>query len=140
MPIGIGKGVWQSVQGPLVNFADVVLNNDDTGSIVSARVKWDEDGDLYESAPDGTYSGATETWLDSGLNSQVWVERTIDNGSLTTDTIGAGRVVMSTQRVLGVTRAVGGLTSADGTVSFYDAASGGRLLRTRNWDLSALYL
>ena len=136
MGIGLGKGVWL-VKGPLVDFADVSLYNGDTPGVVYARIKWDADGDVYESFANGSYGSSSDTWLDNGTTSQVWVQRTIDSGTLNLDTIGASRVAMTSDRQLGVERSPTGSKAANGTISFYDASSGGNLLRTRNWDVEA---
>jgi hypothetical protein len=137
MGIGLGKGVWMANQGPLVDFTDVSHSTVDTPGTVYARVKWDTDGDIYESFASGTYGSSSDTWLDRGLNSQVWVQRVISSGTLNLDTIGASRVAMTSDRQLGVERSPTGSKAANGTISFYDAASGGNLLRTRNWSVSA---
>ena len=123
--------------GPLVDFSDTVNSTADTPGTVYAYTKWDNDGDIYDSFATGSYGSSSDTWLDAGTTAQVWVERTISAGSLNLDTIGSGRAAMTTDRQLGVERGPAGSKSANGTISFYDAASGGNLLRTRNWSLTA---
>ncbi len=107
-----------------------------------SNVKIDNDGNVYKSDETGAYSGADQQWLDVGLNSEVWVERSIDVGSLDTDQIGAGRVAMTSDRAIGVndtTPLFADTTTATVTLSFYDAASGGNLLDTATVTLTANY-
>ncbi len=111
-----------------------------TGATCYATQKFDADGDKYKSNNQGNFAASYKTWLSAGLNSEVWVERTINSGSLNTDNIGAGRVVMSTDRLLGLEKASSGApATANVTVDFYDAASGGTLLATGVLTLSATY-
>jgi hypothetical protein len=67
----------------------------------------------------------------------VWVERTVNSGTLDTDTIGASRVVCSTDRIVGITRSSAGTDTANVTLEFFDAASGGNSLDTATIALSA---
>ena len=101
-----------------------------------ARVKCDNDGDWYESNNAGSYSAAEGTWLTSGLNSEVWIERTIDSGTLTTDA-GSGRLACSVDRVFDVQRSTFGAKTCTLTFEFWDAASGGNSLGTKQIVLTA---
>ena len=94
------------------------------------------DGDLYSSTTGSTPNVSYETWLDSGLNSQVWVERVIDSGSLTTDW-GAGRKACTANRTLGISKASAGVKETSVTINFYDAAAGGTLLDSQSVSLQA---
>lgn len=102
-----------------------------------ADVRVDNDGDLYESDGDGVFT-SYETWLDLGLNSQVWVERTIISGSLSVDA-GAGRLTCTADRVWGVVQSFEGQRNCVIDLDFWDAASGGVLLDTQRVDLEARY-
>ncbi len=101
-----------------------------------AAWKADADGDKYNSANDGGYSSSYKTWLTLGLNSQVWVERTINSGTFARD-FGAARVIMTADRELGIFRSTSGTDNGNATVRFYDAASGGNLLATGTLTLQA---
>jgi len=123
--------------GPVVGMLGILMNNNRGTGICFANIKLGSDGDVYESSPSGAYGASSDTWLDSGLNSQVWVERTISTGTLSTDGIGAGRVAMTSDRIIGVSRSTTGSKQATGNFRFYDAASGGTLLETATWDITA---
>lgn len=94
------------------------------------------DGDLYSSKTGTTPNVSYETWLDGGSNTQVWVERTINSGTLDTDW-GASRVACTSDRVLGVSASGGATQACNVTVDFYDAASGGTLLDSQTLILDA---
>lgn len=126
----------------LVGMSNENLNNYSNSSPCIANVKIDNDGSVYRSNAAGAYGAASQVWLDAGQNSDVWVERTIDAGSLDTDTIGASRVAMTSDRTVGVQDSNGSFAikaTATVTVSFYDAASGGNLLDTATITLTANY-
>jgi hypothetical protein len=102
----------------------------------TSNVKCDSDGDWYESSNTGGYSTSEGEWLKSGVNSDVWVQRTINLGTLTTDP-GAGRWICSTDREYGVERATQGSKSCTLTFEFFNAASGGRSLGSKQIVISA---
>jgi hypothetical protein len=113
-----------------VDMSNTIVANTEAAGTVISNIKIDSDGMVYESNSAGSYGAATETWLTSGLNSEVWVERQITSGTLTTDDIGASRVACTSDLETGVTRAAPGTKTAQVIFSFYDAASGGNLLDT----------
>lgn len=123
--------------GPTVAMLGILLTNSRSSGVCKADVKLGSDGDVYESDNTGAFGASTDTWLDAGSNTQVWVERTISTGTLSTDGIGAGRVAMTSDRTIGVTRSTSGSKQATGNFRFYDAASGGTLLHTATWDITA---
>lgn len=124
------------VTGPLVGLA-YTNNVTDRSGTCQANIRLHNDGDCYKSTSTGGYGTKFETWLDSGLNTEVWVERTISTGSLNTDGIGASRVALSTTRTIGVTQVSVGTKTATGNFLFYDASSGGNLLETTAWRCKA---
>jgi hypothetical protein len=118
--------------GPAVN-TGVISSNEQVragGATCHAHVKCDSDGSWYESSKTGAYSGAEGAWLTSGLNSEVWIERTVVTGSLTHDA-GTGRLVCSTTREFGVDEPDGASAKTCTLYfEFWDAASAGNLLGT----------
>jgi len=92
---------------------------------------------------DGIYDIIVDSpFVTGGTTSQVWVERTINSGSLDVDTIGASRVACSGTRTIEAhdTSPIPPTTGdANVTVDFYDAASGGTLLDSATYDLTASY-
>jgi len=123
--------------GPLVSCSDHTITNVRSGAACQANFRVDNDGLEYESDNQGNYSASSGQWLDRGLNSEVWVERTVNSGTLDTDTIGGSRVVCSTDRIVGITRGSAGTDTANVTLEFFDAASGGNSLDTATIALSA---
>ena len=124
---------------PTVDFNGA--NNDQvrSGLVCQARWKSDADGSKYISNNQGAYSSSYKVWLTAGLNSEVWIERTINSGTLSTDTIGSGRQVQTADREIGVLDAVatGSPTTANVTIDYWDAVSGGNNLATGTVTLSA---
>lgn len=98
-----------------------------------SNVRVSSDGNYYESNNAGSYSSADEAWLEAGNAADVWMERTITSGTLTTDDVGASRVNLgSGDYDLGVTAGSGTTKSCSFTLDFYDASSGGTLLDSAN--------
>jgi len=104
-----------------------------------AGVQYNTTGGEWSSTGGGTFSVGRGQWLDLGVSSAVWVERTINSGSLNWLDPGAGRKQLSTTRSFGVTDTStgGGPVTANVTFDFYDAASGGNLLDSVTLDLTA---
>ena len=126
-----------SASKPVLVELGAVLEDNVRGGVCTCAVKIDIDGDFYASDNVGGYSAASETWLERGLNSQVWVERTIDTGSLATDDIGAGRAACTSDLEIAVIRTTSGEDRATGNFRFYNAPTGGTLLETTAWDIKA---
>jgi hypothetical protein len=123
--------------GPVVSPSAHNIQNARVAADCQANFKVDNDGDEYESDNVGGYGASSGTWLDSGLNSEVWVERTVNSGTLDTDTIGASRVSCTGDQIVGITRTTIGTDNADVDIDYYDAASGGTLIGTQNILLQA---
>ncbi|KKL97104.1 hypothetical protein LCGC14_1837800 [marine sediment metagenome] len=121
----------------VVELGAVLEDNTRSGGPCTQGIKIDSDGDFYVSDNVGSYGAASETWLERGTTSQVWVERTIDTGSLDTDDIGASRVACTSDLELIVVRPTSGDQQATGSLRFYNAPTGGTLLETTSWDIKA---
>jgi hypothetical protein len=78
-------------------------------------------------------------WLVTGLNSEVWVERTLDSGTLTTDHIGSGRLSLVASPISDVRRSTNGFKTCTLTYEFFDAASMGNSLGSKQIVLTATY-
>lgn len=114
--------------GPTVAPASSGVSYSGVGATIYARVMFGADGVQYRNASATSTSMTTSvtTWLTSGLSSQVWVQRTVNSGSLNLDP-GSGRLQLNSDRTFGVqdVTIAGGSVSANLTFRFYDAASGG---------------
>ena len=73
--------------------------------------------------------GGDGIWLDSGLSSDVWVERIVTAGSWNDIDPGAGRHNLATTRSFRILRTPVGIRTVTGFFKFWDAASGGNLLQ-----------
>ncbi len=96
---------------------------------VVAGLQINTDGVEWSSNSAGTYNVGRGVWLDEGDSSQVWVERTLDSGTLDVDP-GAGRLRLDTTRTYEKhdTTIPGGAETCTVTYDYYDAPSGGNLL------------
>jgi len=138
--INVG-GTWKTVwpTGPTVDMTYVVSNSTvNPSGTCYANVRIGSDGNYYKSDYGGAFGTSYGAWLSSGSTSEVWVARTVTAGTLSTDGIGSGRVVCSTNRDIGVTRIAAGLKTATVTLYFWDAATGGTLLDSKSITLTAL--
>jgi len=126
---GVWKVVWPT--GPTVSPSTTtpLYRFRATGTCYSG-LRFHSDGGEDSLTAAGVWTdNARGPWLDSGLNSEVWVQRVINSGSFTVDA-GSGRLVLSTIRAFYVTRSVNGSKICNATFNFYDAASGGSLIGT----------
>lgn len=117
-------------EGPLsVSPSSSSVNKEDSVSRVWALLEYKTDGIEYENSNPGTQTTnqSRGNWLDSGDVSEVWVERTIDVGSLDVDA-GAGRLQLDSNRKFGLYADQIDVQSATVTFKFYDAAVDGNLL------------
>ena len=140
MHIGSG-GAWKQffVSGPTVELGNKLhLTFTPLSGVAIANIRVSSDGNYYESNVSGAYGSADEAWLESGDAGDVWVERTITDGTLDTDDLGTGRTNLgSGDYDLGVTSPSGGTKEASFTLSFYDASSGGNLLDSASITVNA---
>jgi len=119
--------------GPTVSANTNSINNARAGTC-DGGVRYNNDGSEDGQIATGAWSIDRDNWLDSGLPSEVWVERTINSGTLDTDDIGATRVSMSTTRELSMS-ITESTNSCNLTVDFYDAASSGNLLDSVTYNI-----
>jgi hypothetical protein len=96
----------------------------------------DSDGDIKSSVVSEVPSVVRETWLESGLNSQVWVIATLSGDSLSAGGASLGvRHACTADRKWGYTQSVIGVKTGTVTINFWDAVSGGNLLDTQAMSL-----
>ena len=111
-----------------LNTADV-LKSSIIGTVY-ANLQYNTSGVEYSnSGRTDNFSTSRGNWLDTGLASGAWLERTINSGSLLTDP-GGGRLQMSTTRTFKVrdTDSGSGIAECDMDIEMWDAASGGNSL------------
>lgn len=105
-----------------------------------ARVRFSATGTEYWSPLAGTnaYTLDVGAWMDSGSNTDYWVERVINSGLLQTDA-GSGRLALTVDRDFGCVDSTsdGVAVTANVTFNFYDAASGGNLVGSATYSFSA---
>lgn len=127
-------------QGPVVSPSSSAIYEANTDATCFAGVRFhlsgEEDRRHFST---GSYSIDRGDWLDSGLNSEVWVERTINSGSLNAGDAGTGRLVLSTSRAFGLKKTSEGTQSCNITFKFYDAAAGGNELASVTYNIIAEY-
>ena len=102
-------------------------------------VEYRSNGNERGSTGAGVYSTVRGAWLTSGTGAEVWLERTLNTGTLNNSDPGAGRLQMNSSRIYAVedTSIPGGPVTCNVTFDFYDAVSGGNLLDTVTFTLSA---
>ncbi len=110
------------------------------GGACYANIEFRTDGVEWWSINTGGMTINKGDWLEFGSVSDVYIERTIDSGSLDRDDTGASRLILSVTRGFGVVRTLGegdGTDTCTFTVRMYDAASGGNLLQSIQYTVSA---
>jgi len=110
MNILIGSTSSNAVALPSINFA-----NDGTGKVIYSGVRFGSDGNIYRMSEGGTWQVWTQ-WLVKGAASSYYLFRTINSGTLVSDS-GTG-VQMSTTRSYYLTSSIEEKTaSIDFTIS-----------------------
>lgn len=123
---------WQEAHasGPRVSpSGNGVTNSVFSDQTCYANMEYRSTGVEYENTL-ATSSAATVSrgnWLDGGASNEVWVQRVITSGTLSTDA-GSGRLQLSSTRKFGITQSGQGTKTCTLTYNFYDAASGGSLI------------
>lgn len=132
---------WQPLypSGPQVSLNPDDKLNLNSNSTCYAGVQYYTNGTEFATSPSGSWNRARGDWLDSGSNNDVWIERTINSGSLNSSDPGAGRFQMNVNRTYRVVRTVVGTHACNLTIDMYDAASGGNLLDSVTYTLEAEY-
>ena len=134
---------WQvlSAAGPAVSASTIpIYYNRNGAGTCYAIVRFNSNGIEYKNigADNPTMNSSRGIWLDSGLNSEVWVQRTINSGSFNYTDAGSGRLQLSTSRDFGVSKGgPGGIQSCNVTFKFWDAASGGNELDSVTYSIEA---
>jgi len=127
--------------GPTVSLDTADVTRATASNPTFAGVTYLPTGVENANAIDGTanYTISRGSWLDTGSANDVWLERTINSGSLNASDPGAGRHQMNGARTLAVrdTTIPGGAVECNVTVRMYDASTGGNLLGTATFTLSA---
>lgn len=132
---GVWKTVWQALS-VIVAANKFISDIEFPPTAAYAWVGVNSDGDLKSSTTGATPNVAYETWLDAGLNTQVWVQASISGSALTSGSDATGsRLACSTSRAWGYSTT--GIRSGTLTLDFYDAATGGSLLDSQAVFLSA---
>jgi len=121
--------------GLVVSPSSSAVNNTRAGADCFAGVRFHSDGSELGSTNAGVWSVSRGNWLDVGTSAEVWVERTINSGTLDWTDSGAGRLQLNTIRSFGNTRTTNGTDTTNVKFDFYDAAAGGNLLATVTYDL-----
>lgn len=124
----------------IISCSDTTVNNTRQDADCHARYKIDNDQFIYKSDEAGNYGASFEEYVLVGSATDYYVERTINSGSLDVDDIGGSRVNLGTDREIAVidTTIDGNPKTANVTLDFYDAATGGNLLDTADITLTAL--
>jgi len=122
-----------------VSMAAGGITNARVFSTCYAAVSFNTDGNEWASTNAGSLTVSRGQWLDVGTSAEVWIEYTVNSGSL--NWLGwAGRKQLTTTRTAGVFKASpAGFHTANVTFRMYDAASGGNLLDTKTYTISAEY-
>lgn len=122
--------------GVTVVFDGSNVSKSTVGGTCFATIRFGSDGDEYENGTDSsaTANSLRGTYLLSGLNSEVWIERTVTLGTLDTDP-GAGRQQMTSDFTCGIETTTTKFTAV--TFTAWDAASGGNQLDSESVTLSA---
>jgi hypothetical protein len=130
-----------AARGVAVQQQGTDVNNTRSGGVCFAGIRIGNDGVEYDhnniGSPEAVVRG---TWLLRGTTSDVWVERTINSGTLNvTDDLSSGRQATTTDRDLVMSDSTddSNPVTTNITLRFYDASSGGNLLSTATFDLIA---
>lgn len=118
-----------------VNCPIASLENNGTTYNVSSGIKFDADGDVYRMTILGAWQ-RIGTWLINGTNSDYYISRTIDSGSLDTDA-GAGPLQMNSDRAYAIVQTTVGTSTAMISVTISNSTTGSPVLDGKSYTLKA---
>jgi len=108
------------------------------GGVCYAGIRFTSSGLEYENTDWFSSFGTVRNgWLSFGDPGEVWVERTIIGGVLNWLDEGAGRLPLSVNRTYGIVAPMDSPRFSSIRFDFYDQATGGNLIHTRNQDFTA---
>ena len=130
---------WQELYatGPAVSMFGGINYNYRASGYCYAGTRFNAAGDEKWMTQDAAWTTNKGNWLDSGAPSEVWIQRTINSGTLGYDGIGSGRVALTSDRFFYIWRNTSGVKTCVVTCYMYDAASGGNLLESKQYTLQA---
>ncbi len=135
-PYGSVMDFRLSVAASATNISTLVV-----GATCYAGVTFSTDENEYNNqgfGDDSTVDAVfVKKYIINGDNDEVWVDRTVNSGSLTHEDPGAGRKQLNTTRRYATHRTTIGVQAANVTLDFYDAATGGSLLQTITFNITA---
>jgi hypothetical protein len=103
----------------------------------TAGIRIDSDGDVYSKSNDGSSWQRVGTWLLVGPNTNFWVSRTIDSGSLAVDA-GAGPLACTADRDYSIANAALGTTKTTLlTIELSNDASGSPIIASVQYEIEA---
>lgn len=107
----------------------------------TSGVSYAANGIEYKRRNTGTWNFTSRgNWLDEGDADDVWVQVTVNSGSLNSGNPGSGRLQLTVDRQYGVIRTSVGSHNANVSVTMWDAASGGNILDgPTTFDITAEY-
>lgn len=131
--------------GLTVSPSSANISGASTGVTAYAGISYNSSGEEFKTDTSGNsgYTVSRGNWLDVGTAAEVWVQMTRTGGTLgswNSEDAGSTRLQLNTTRSWRILR-----TSPDGSDSiiadfdFYDAASGGNLLASVNFQCTATY-
>ena len=142
--------VWYSFDtatGILTYNGGGVITELATSSVLSSRsgtcyagIQFNADGNEYSTPVTGeaVFTNLRGQYLTFGSPSEVWVERIVNTGSLNWADPGSGRYRLDISRSFGLFQTTTGTNTANVTLNFYDAASGGVLINSVTLQITAI--
>lgn len=135
-------GVWKDCIGlyPVISpSSTAIFKLRASSGFAWAAVEFRSTGVEYENvnATNTTQTLSRGTWLDTGLNSEVWIQDASSVGDAWNVTPGTTRLVLSTTRIWKMRASTGGLVTRTALFNFYNAASGGDLIGSVTYEITA---
>jgi len=136
-------GVWKEVWAALSLAASPIggnIYNFRLGINCYSGLSFNSNGVEYWCTNSGSFTTNKGAWMDSGAAGDYWVQFVVTSGSFNSINPGTGRLNLATTRQCRIvdTTTSGGSVTCSFTANFYDAASGGNLVGSASYTLSAL--
>ena len=124
--------------GIVISPSSVQVLNVRVGNPCWAGVRFNALGTELSNTPANSFTVSRGDWLDRGDSTGVWIERTINSGpGFNITDPGAGRHQLSTNREFNQQQVPLGTRVTNVTFDFWDAASGGNLLDSVTYNVTA---
>ena len=135
----MGMAALQEDTGPTCQLPNQSLARVNFGATCYSGIQIGADGNIDALSESNVWVDTGDDWLLTGTNSEVWVETTLNSGTLYSSSATGTRLACTSDTYWRIrdTSSGDGEETASITIELYDASSGGNLLASNTYALDA---